>query len=63
MEQRCIFFISIYGDLRQLARTLGHDDVANILEETLNEVKEAGMLLTDVAENRGNYKASEGKEK
>jgi ferritin-like metal-binding protein YciE len=51
--------ISTYGGLTQLARTLGHDDVAEILEKTLNEEKEADMLLTDIAENGVNYQASE----
>ena len=51
--------ISTYGGLTQLARTLGHDDVAEILEKTLNEEKEADMLLTDIAENGVNYQARE----
>jgi ferritin-like metal-binding protein YciE len=55
--------ISTYGGLTQLARTLGHDDVAEIFEKTLNEEKEADMLLTDIAENGVNYRASEEKEK
>jgi ferritin-like metal-binding protein YciE len=55
--------ISTYGGLTQLARTLGHIDVADILEKTLNEEKEADMLLTDIAENGVNYQAAEEKEK
>lgn len=55
--------ISTYGGLTQLARTLGHDDVAEILEKTLNEEKEADMLLTSIAENDVNYQAAEEKEK
>src|SRR5450755_4205847 len=51
--------ISTYGGLTQLARTLGHIDVADILEKTLNEEKEADMLLTDIAENGVNYQARE----
>ena len=51
--------ISTYGGLAQLARTLGHDDVADILETTLGEEKEADTLLTDIAENGVNYEASE----
>jgi ferritin-like metal-binding protein YciE len=50
--------ISTYGGLTQLARTLGHDDIADILEKTLNEEKEADMLLTDIAENGVNYQAN-----
>lgn len=41
--------IASYGSLVQLARTMGHEDVANILEETLEEEKEADQLLTELA--------------
>jgi ferritin-like metal-binding protein YciE len=51
--------ISTYGGLAQLARTLSHDDIAEILETTLSEEKEADQLLTSVAENGVNYQASE----
>ncbi len=51
--------IATYGGLAQLARTLGHDDVAEILETTLAEEKEADDLLTDIAENKVNYSASQ----
>lgn len=51
--------ISTYGGLTQLARTIGHIDIANILETTLNEEKEADELLTSIAENDINYEASE----
>jgi ferritin-like metal-binding protein YciE len=54
--------ISTYGGLAQLARTLSHDDVADILETTLNEEKEADQLLTSVAENGINYEAAEESE-
>src|ERR1700749_4138921 len=40
--------IATYGGLVQLARNLGHDDVADILETTLGEEKEADELLTDI---------------
>ena len=50
--------ISTYGGLAQLARTLSHDDVAEILETTLQEEKEADELLTSVAENSINYEAA-----
>lgn len=53
--------ISTYGGLAQLARTLGKDDVAEILETTLAEEKEADSLLTQIAENSINYKASKEK--
>lgn len=51
--------ISTYGGLTQLARTLGKDDVADILAQTLAEEKEADQLLTTVAENNINYQAAE----
>lgn len=51
--------ISTYGGLAQLARTIGQDDVAEILETTLSEEKEADELLTSIAENDINYEASE----
>ena len=50
--------ISTYGGLTQLARTLGHDEVANLLEKTLNEEKEADLLLSSIAENGINYESS-----
>ncbi|MEO7209684.1 MAG: ferritin-like domain-containing protein [Chitinophagaceae bacterium] len=50
--------ISTYGGLHQLAITLGHEAVANLLEETLREEKDADSLLTDIAENNVNYEAA-----
>ncbi len=51
--------IATYGGLAQLARTLGHDDVAEILATTLAEEKEADELLTQIAEARINERASD----
>jgi ferritin-like metal-binding protein YciE len=51
--------ISTYGGLAQLARTLGHDDVAKILQKTLNDEKDADELLTSIAEDKVNYEATE----
>lgn len=51
--------IAAYGGLAQVAATLGMDEVAAILEETLKEEKNADRLLTDVAEKNINFKASE----
>lgn len=51
--------ISAYGSLRQLAITLGEDKVAGILEQTLNEEKEADLLLTSIAEKEINYEAAQ----
>ncbi|MFZ1799912.1 MAG: ferritin-like domain-containing protein [Chitinophagaceae bacterium] len=54
--------ISTYGGLHQLAITLGHDAVAELLEQTLAEEKDADSLLTDIAENSVNYEAAEEEE-
>ncbi len=51
--------ISTYGGLAQLARTLGKDNIAEILEETLGEEKEADELLTNIAEDKVNYESLE----
>ena len=53
--------IATYGGLAQLARTLGYDEAADLLEATLAEEKEADGLLTEIAENNVNYEASEEK--
>ena len=50
--------ISSYGGLATLARTLGRDDIAEILEETLAEEKETDELLTKIAESKINYAAA-----
>lgn len=42
--------IAAYGSLVQVAYTLGHDDVAYILEKTLRDEEETDHLLTDIAE-------------
>jgi ferritin-like metal-binding protein YciE len=51
--------IAAYGGLAQLAKTLGRDDIKNILGATLSEEKETDELLTEIAENNINYQASE----
>jgi len=51
--------IATYGGLVQLAKNLGRDDVAEILDQILNEEKEADKLLTTVAEDSINYQAAE----
>ena len=51
--------ISTYGGLAQLATTLGLEEVAGILQSTLEEEKEADMSLTAIAENNINYEAAE----
>jgi len=51
--------IATYGALARIARTLGHDDVAKILESTLAEEKQADESLTDLAESSVNEEAAE----
>jgi ferritin-like metal-binding protein YciE len=50
--------IASYGTLRTFAKTLGLDDAADLLEETLNEEKNADETLTGVAESAINVKAA-----
>jgi ferritin-like metal-binding protein YciE len=50
--------IATYGGLITLAKVLGYNDVASTLHQTLEEEKEADELLTQIAENNVNYKAS-----
>jgi ferritin-like metal-binding protein YciE len=49
--------IATYGGLVQLARTLGMDEAAGILEQTLQEEKDTDQLLTYIAENDINVEA------
>ena len=51
--------IASYGTLRNIARTLGHEDVANILQTTLDEEGETDHKLTDLAESYVNEEASQ----
>jgi ferritin-like metal-binding protein YciE len=51
--------IATYGALARVAKTLGHNDVAKILESTLAEEKEADESLTDLAESKVNEMAAE----
>ena len=50
--------IASYMGLLRLATTLGLDEVAVLLEQTLNEEQTADALLTEVAENEINYIAA-----
>jgi ferritin-like metal-binding protein YciE len=50
--------ISTYGGLTQLAKTLGLDEVAELLHATLEEEKETDVKLTEIAENSVNYEAA-----
>lgn len=49
--------IALYGSLAQLAKTLGRDDLAEILESTLTQENETDKLLTGIAEGSVNYEA------
>jgi ferritin-like metal-binding protein YciE len=47
-----------YGTARTLAKQLGHHDIAEILQTTLNEEGEANKKLTQVAESKANPQAA-----
>jgi ferritin-like metal-binding protein YciE len=51
--------IATYGGIIQLAKTLGLQEVADKLEETLAEEKEADELLTSIAEEHINIEAAQ----
>jgi ferritin-like metal-binding protein YciE len=51
--------IATYGGLTQLAKTLGNEEIAEILGNTLSEEKEADETLTGIAENNVNYESSQ----
>jgi len=51
--------IASYGTLVAFARTLGEDEVADLLAETLAEEKEADVQLTETAYNSINFEAAE----
>lgn len=55
--------IATYGGLVQIATTMGLDEVADLLTETLDEEKETDELLTEIAENNINWKAEQETEK
>jgi ferritin-like metal-binding protein YciE len=50
--------IATYGGLAKIARTLGHNDVAKILETTLQEEKKTDAALTQLAESSVNQEAT-----
>ena len=51
--------IATYGGLVQLATTLGMDEVAELLRSTLEEEKEADLMLSDIAESNINEDAAD----
>jgi ferritin-like metal-binding protein YciE len=50
--------IASYGTVRTLAQTLGNNEVGELLEETLDEEKEADRRLTQIAESSINSEAA-----
>lgn len=52
--------IATYGTLVAFAKTLGEEEAAGLLEQTLNEEKEADVTLTEAAYNSINFEATEG---
>jgi ferritin-like metal-binding protein YciE len=50
--------IATYGGLAQLATTLGLDNVADVLNQTLQEEKDTDVKLTEIAESDVNYEAA-----
>lgn len=52
--------IAAYGTLVTYARQLGHEEAAELLEETLNEEKETDRKLTELAEGFLNQQAQAG---
>ena len=46
--------ITRYGTLIAWARQLGRNDCASVLQQTLQEEKEADLILTEIAESRVN---------
>lgn len=51
--------IATYGGLVTLARTMGNEEVADILSVTLEEEKQTDLDLTDLAENNINWEAEQ----
>ncbi|HLO82121.1 MAG TPA: ferritin-like domain-containing protein [Chitinophagaceae bacterium] len=54
--------IATYGCLVTLARTYGMQEVADLLQETLDEEKDADQQLTYIAENNINFEATQEEE-
>ena len=51
--------IASYGTLVSFATTLGESEAAELLEQTLNEEKDADQTLTEIAESAINIEAAE----
>jgi ferritin-like metal-binding protein YciE len=55
--------IATYGTLVQLAKTMGNEEIADLLAQTMEEEKHTDQLLSQIAENNINWEADEGTEK
>lgn len=51
--------IAAYGSLVTLAKTMGLDEVADVLEQTLEEEKQTDQNLTEIAEANINWEAEQ----
>lgn len=49
--------IATYGSLVTLAKTMGLNDAADLMQQTLDEEKETDQGLTEIAENNINWEA------
>lgn len=54
--------IATYGTLVQLAKVMGNEEIATILESTLEEEKQTDANLTTLAENSINWEAEQEEE-
>ena len=54
--------MAAYGTLVAWAKALGHDDIATLLEQTLNEEKTADAKLTKLAQSGINQQAADAAE-
>lgn len=54
--------IASYGTLKSFASLLGEDEVVSLIEETLEQEKEADIMLTEIAEATVNIEAMEYEE-
>src|SRR5437868_4248206 len=51
--------IATYGGLAQIASTMGQDEIAQLLSQTLEEEKQTDKNLTSIAENNINWEAEQ----
>lgn len=59
MQKMAHYEIASYGGLLQIALTFNMNQVADLLEKTLNEEEDADLHLTDIAESYINLEAAE----